>query len=75
MDANANWGHFYIQDSWQVTRNLKLDAGLRYEYNQNLDARPNQTSDIDLSAPGGPAFVVAGKAEDQMVGASLRVGV
>ena len=39
---------------------LKIEAGLRYEYNANLVAQSNQTSDIDLSAPGGPAFVVAG---------------
>ena len=25
MDANTNWGHFYIQDGWQITPNLKVD--------------------------------------------------
>jgi hypothetical protein len=50
----------YIQDGWQVRRNLKIDVGLRYEFNQNLTAQQNQTSNIDLLAPGGPAFVVAG---------------
>lgn len=59
-NAHTNWAHFYIQDGWQVTRSLKIDAGLRYEFNQNLTAQANQTSDIDLMAPGGPAFVVAG---------------
>ena len=59
-NAHTSWAHFYVQDGWRVTRNLKLDAGLRYEYNQNLTARANQTSDIDLLAPGGPEFVVAG---------------
>ncbi len=59
-NAATSWAHFYIQDGWRVTSNLKLDVGLRYEFNQNLVAQPNQTSDIDLSAPGGPAFVVAG---------------
>jgi len=43
-----------------VTSSLKLDMGLRYEFNQNLVAQLNQTSDIDLSAPAGPVFVVAG---------------
>ncbi len=59
-NAHTNWGHFYIEDGWKITPSLKLDAGLRYEYNQNLYAQTNQTSDIDLAAPGGPAFVVAG---------------
>lgn len=59
-NARTNWAHFYLEDGWQVTPALRLDAGVRYEFNQNLVAQPNQTSDIDLSAPGGPAFVVAG---------------
>jgi len=58
MDANANWGHFYIQDSWQVTRSLKLDLGLRYEYNQNMTDANNQMAAIDTSVPGG-RFVIA----------------
>lgn len=59
-NAHTNWAHFYIQDGWQLTANLKLDAGLRYEFNSNLAAAANQTSNIDLMAPGGPAFVVSG---------------
>ena len=59
-NARTNWAHFYIQDSWRVKPNLTLEAGLRYEFNQNLVAQQNQTSDVDLSAPGGPVFVVAG---------------
>ena len=58
MDANANWGHFYIQDSWQVTRSLKLDLGLRYEYNRNMTDANNQMAAIDTSVPGG-RFVIA----------------
>jgi hypothetical protein len=59
-NAHTSWAHFYAEDGWQVAPNLKFDFGLRYEYNQNLVARTNQTSDIDLQAPGGPAFVVSG---------------
>ena len=59
-NATTNWAHFYAQDSWHITSTLTLEAGLRYEFNQNLVARQNQTSDIDLTAPGGPAFVVSG---------------
>ena len=59
-NAQTSWAHFYLEDAWQLRPNLKIEAGLRYEYNANLVAQSNQTSDIDLSAPGGPAFVVAG---------------
>jgi hypothetical protein len=59
-NAHTSWAHFYIEDGWKVSQSLKLDAGVRYEFNQNLYAQSNQTSDIDLGAPGGPAFVVAG---------------
>jgi hypothetical protein len=59
-NATTNWAHVYAEDRWQIRPSLTIDAGLRYEYNGNLLAQPNQTSNIDLSAPGGPAFVVAG---------------
>ncbi len=59
-NAATNWAHIYIQDDWQVKPRLVLNLGIRYEYNANLVAQANQTSDIDLTAPGGPAFVVAG---------------
>jgi hypothetical protein len=59
-NAHTNWAHFYVQDGWQIKPGLKLDAGLRYEYNSNLIADANQTSNINFTAPGGPAFVVAG---------------
>ena len=58
-NAHTNWVHFYLQDGWQVTPKLKLNLGLRYEYNSNLAAEVNQTSDIDLST-GAARFVVAG---------------
>lgn len=59
-NAHTNWAQFYFDDSWQATPNLTINAGLRYEYNANLVGRADQTSNIDLFAPGGPAFVVAG---------------
>jgi len=58
--AHTNWAHFYIQDGWQLTPKSQIGSWLRYEYNSNLVAAANQTSNIDLTAPGGPAFVVAG---------------
>jgi hypothetical protein len=59
-NAHTNWAHFYVEDAWEVTPDLTLDAGVRYEYNANLVAQAGQTANIDLFAPGGPAFVVAG---------------
>ena len=58
-NAHTNWAHFYFQDGWQLTPSLKLDLGIRYEYNSNLVAESNQTSNIDLST-GAARFVVAG---------------
>jgi hypothetical protein len=58
MDANTNWGHLYVQDNWQITSNLKIDVGIRYEHNQNLTDANDQIAAIDTSVPGG-RFVVA----------------
>ncbi len=58
MDANTNWAHFYAQDSWQVNANLKIEIGIRYEYNQNMTDAANQIAAIDTSVPGG-RFVIA----------------
>ncbi len=74
-NAHTSWAHFYVEDGWKITPRLKLDAGLRYEFNQNLYARTNQTSDIDLDAPGGPAFVVAGNPASLPSAASALVGL
>ena len=54
----TNWGHFYAQDSWQLASNLKVDFGLRYEYNQNMTDSGNRIAAIDNMTPGG-RFVIA----------------
>ena len=74
-NAHTNWAHFYIQDGWQITRSLKVDLGLRYEYNSNLIADSNQTSNIDLAAAGGPAFVVAGDLANLTASQSALVAI
>ncbi len=74
-NAHTDWAHFYIQDGWQITPRLKLDFGLRYEYNSNLVADANQTSNIDLTAPGGPAFVVAGDLSNLTAAQSALVAI
>jgi hypothetical protein len=62
LGAHTNWVHFYAEDSWQITGRLKFEAGLRYEYNQNMTDAGNQIAAIDTSVPGG-RFVIASSAE------------
>ena len=59
MSGTTNWAHFYVQDSWQITPNLKIDVGIRYEHNQNMTDANNQIAAIDTSVAGG-RFVIAG---------------
>ena len=50
----------YVQDNWRISHRLTLNLGLRYEYwTPFADAR-NQSSTLDLNAPGGPTVVYAG---------------
>jgi hypothetical protein len=58
MDGSANWAHFYVQDNWQITTDLKIHVRVRYEYNQNMTDANNQIATIDTFVPGG-RFVVA----------------
>ena len=58
MDAQTSWGHFYVQDNWQLGPRLKVDLGIRYEYNRNMTDADNRMAAIDTSAPGG-RFVIA----------------
>ena len=57
-NGRTNWLHLYVQDDWQVTKNLSINLGLRYELNQQMTDVNNQLSAIDLSVPGG-RFVIA----------------
>jgi hypothetical protein len=74
-NAHTNWAHFYVQDGWQITPDLKLDIGLRYEYNSNLVADANQTSNVDLTAPGGATFVVSGTPANLTAAQSALVAI
>jgi len=65
LNANANWAHFYAQDNWQITPNLKIDVGLRYEYNQNMSDANNMFSAVDPSVQGG-RFVIASNSAGQI---------
>lgn len=58
LSGNTNWAQFYVQDNWQITTRLKIDLGLRYEYNQNMTDAGNQMAASDTTVPGG-RFVIA----------------
>jgi hypothetical protein len=65
IDGNTNWAQFYLQDSWQAAPNLKIEIGLRYEYNQNMTDAANQIAAIDTTVPGG-RFVIASSPSGQL---------
>jgi hypothetical protein len=56
--GRTNWAHFYLEDGWQVTPSLKVDVGLRYEFNQNMTSANNDMAIVDTLVPGG-RFVIA----------------
>ena len=51
--GRTNWAHFYVEDGWQITRSLKLDIGLRYEYNQNVTDANNSMAIVNNLVRGG----------------------
>jgi carboxypeptidase family protein len=57
-NGRTNWIHLYAQDDWRVRRNLTLNLGLRYEYNQHMRDQANRLSSVDLETPGG-RYVIA----------------
>jgi hypothetical protein len=67
--GRTNWVHSYIQDSWQIVPSLKLDIGLRYEYNQNVTDVNNNMAVVDTLSPGG-RFVIASDDQGQISPAS-----
>ena len=65
LQGRTNWAHFYIQDGWQITPSLKLDIGLRYEYNQNLTEANNNMAIINTLVPNG-VLVIASNGAGQI---------
>ena len=63
--GRTNWAHFYIEDGWQITPSLKLDVGIRYEYNQNVTDANNNMAIINSLVPGG-AIVIASNNQGQL---------
>ena len=63
--GRTNWIHTYIEDGWQITPSLKLDIGLRYEYNQNVTDVNNNMAIVNTLVPGGQ-FVIASNSQGQI---------
>jgi hypothetical protein len=63
--GRTNWAHFYVEDGWQITSSLKLDIGLRYEYNQAVTDTNNNMAIINTGLPGGE-FVIASNGQGQI---------
>jgi hypothetical protein len=63
--GRTNWLHTYIEDSWQIVPSIKLDIGLRYEYNQNVTDVNNNIAVVNTLAPGGK-FVIASNDQGQI---------
>ena len=63
--GRTNWLHTYIEDSWQILPSLKLDIGLRYEYNQNVTDANNNMAVVNTLVPGGQ-FVIASNSAGQI---------
>ena len=63
--GRTNWVHTYIEDSWQILPSLKLDIGLRYEYNQNVTDVNNNMAVVNTLVPNGE-FVIASDSQGQI---------
>jgi hypothetical protein len=65
LQGRTNWVHTYIEDSWEIVPSLKLDIGLRYEYNQNVTDVNNNMAVVNTLAPSGE-FVIASNDQGQI---------
>ena len=63
--GRTNWVHLYVEDGWQITPSLKLDIGVRYEYNQNVTDANNNIAIINNLVPGGE-IVIASNGQGQI---------
>jgi len=59
LNGRSDWAHLYIEDAWQIRPNLKLDIGVRYEYNRNLTDANNNMAIINNLVPGGQIVIAA----------------
>jgi hypothetical protein len=65
LQGRTNWAHFYIEDGWQIFPSLKLDIGIRYEYNHAVTDANNNMAIVNNLFPGGE-FVIASNSQGQI---------
>src|SRR5262252_3040324 len=71
-DSRTNWLHAYAQDDWQALKNLTINFGLRYEYNQHMREIENRLSAVDLAVPGG-RYVIASEGNGNISSAASQL--
>jgi hypothetical protein len=65
LQGRTDWVHLYIEDGWQIVPSLKLDIGVRYEYNKNVTDANNNMAIINTLVPGGE-FVIASNSQGRI---------
>jgi hypothetical protein len=57
-----NWGtDYFIEDSWQITTTLTINAGVRYEYSDPLYDKQNTNTNLVFDQNGTPSVFVGGE--------------
>jgi hypothetical protein len=74
LQGRTDWAHFYAEDGWQITPSLKLDIGLRYEYNQNLTDASNNIAIVNVLVPGGEIVIASDNQGNISSAASALLG-
>jgi hypothetical protein len=74
LQGRTDWAHFYIEDGWQVTPGLKLDIGIRYEYNKNVTDANNNMAIINTLVPGGELVIASNNQGQISPAASTLLG-
>ena len=60
--GGTDWVQLYLEDSWQIVPSVKLDIGMRYEYNRNVTDANNNISIVNNLTPGGEIVIASNSA-------------
>ena len=74
LQGRTDWVHLYIEDAWQIIPSLKLDVGVRYEYNRNVTDANNNMSIINTQVPNGEIVIASSDSGQISALASSLVG-